>query len=152
MPGINWSRVILGGVLAGVVLFVGGWVVDGMLLAVRWQAQMGSMGKQMDMSGTGMVAVVVWALLLGIILVWLYAAIRAQYRPGVGTAVTAAVLAWLLSCVLPNLFLWGMNLFGPKLLAATTAGALVYMIIAAVAGAWVYKPKEEVGLVPGVSA
>jgi hypothetical protein len=152
MPGINWARVILGGVLAGVILMAGGWVVDGMLLVDRWHAQMATMGKQMDMSGTGLVAVLVWAFGLGITMIWLYAAIRAQYRPGVGTAVTAAVMAWLLAVVVPNLFMWGTNLFGPRLLAASTAGALVSMILAAIAGAWVYKPKEEVGLVPGVSA
>lgn len=152
MPGINWSRVILGGVLAGVILMAGGWLVDGILLLDRWDAQMATMGKHMDMSGKGMVSVLVWAFALGIIMTWLYAAIRAEYRPGVRTAVIAAVMAWLLACVLPNLFMWGTGLFGPRLLAASTAGALVSMILAGIAGAWVYRPKEEVGLVPGVSA
>jgi hypothetical protein len=152
MAGINWTRVILGGVLAGVILMAGGWIVDGTLLVDIWNAQMATMGKQMDMSGAGLVSVLVWAFGLGIIMIWLYAAIRAQYRPGVATAITAAVVVWLLAVALPNLFMWGTNLFGPKLLAASSAGALVSLIIAGIAGAWVYRPKEEVGVVPGVSA
>jgi hypothetical protein len=152
MAGINWTRVLLGGVLAAVILMAGGWLVDGVLLLERWNAQAASMGKQMDMSGAGMVAVLVWAFGLGIIMTWLYAAIRAQYGPGVGTALKAVLAVWLCAVAIPNLFMWGTNLFGPRLLAATSAGALVSMILAGIAGAWVYRPKEEVGLVPGVSA
>src|SRR5687768_14105675 len=91
MAGINWTRVLLGGVLAAVILMAGGWLVDGVLLLERWNAQAASMGKQMDMSGAGMVAVLVWAFGLGIIMTWLYAAIRAQYGPGVGTALKAVL-------------------------------------------------------------
>ena len=49
------------------------------------------------MTTSVMVSYVVMDLVLGILLVWTYAAIRPRFGPGLKTAVYAAVLFWLLA-------------------------------------------------------
>lgn len=153
MTRINWSRVILAGLAAGVLMVLGAVLVDGTLLHHRWSAQMESMGKAAEPSGGGIALFVLSAVVSGILTAWLYAIARTQYLPGPRTAVIVGVIVWLLSCVVPSLFLLGSNLFGPRLLAASAAGELVSTVAAALVAGWLYRPAGEVvAVTPGVSA
>jgi hypothetical protein len=87
---------------------------------------------------------IIWFNLLGIAggiaLIWIYAAIRPRFGAGVKTAVCAGVAYWVVGVLLPNLsFMWVTHLFSRHLTAYTTAGALVEIVIAAIAGAALYK-------------
>lgn len=150
---INWSRVFLGGLAAGLVINIGGFLVDGLLLSEKWEQEMAAMGKSMEVAGAVLAGVLVWCFVLGILTVWLYAAIRAEYGPGPGTAAVAGAMVWLLNVVMPNVFFMMTELFSARLLVLSTLGALVYLVVGAMAGGWVYKPAgETVAIEPGVSA
>jgi hypothetical protein len=150
---INWSRVLLGGLLAGLVINLGGFVVDGFLLRRRWETEMSAMGKSMEPEGAVLVILLTCGFLIGIVTLWIYAAIRAQYGPGPGAAAVAGLMAWLLGVALPNTYFAVSDFFSAGLLAASSAGALVYLLLAAMAGAWLYKPGGEVvAIEPGVAA
>lgn len=153
MARINWSRVFLGGLVAGLVINIGAFLVDGLMLHERWDQEMAALGKSMEVAGAVLVMVLAWGFVLGILTVWLYAAIRAQYGPGPGTAAVAGVMVWMLNVVLPNVFFMLTELFSARVLAVSSLGALVYLTLGAMAGGWVYKPAEEVvAIEPGVSA
>ena len=76
---------------------------------------------------------------LGILLVWLYAAIRPRFGPGPGTAVCAGLIVWGLA------YLWGaigngvMGIFSWTTVIVGLVWGLVELIVASIAGAYFYK-------------
>jgi hypothetical protein len=74
--------------------------------------------------------------------VWLYAAIRPRYGAGAGTAVRAGIVTWGLAALLANLANYPSGLFPTRLLVITAAVAFFEMIVATVAGAWLYKEED----------
>jgi len=143
MGRINMARMILGGIVAGIVANILGYLVDGLLLANQWNAGMRALGKG-ELSVSQIVGLNIVGLAYGIFLVWLYAAIRPRYGPGPKTAVFAGLMAWAIGTLLPNVALMGLQgLFPQSLTIATTAGAIVESLAGALAGAALYK--EEGG-------
>jgi hypothetical protein len=139
MGKISMGRVIFGGIVAGIVADILGFVVDGVLLARRWAAGMERLGHSNFGSNQ-----ILWFNLLGlaggIIAVWVYAAIRPRFGAGLKTAIFAGLAVWILGAVLPNLnFMWVAGLFSRHLTVYTTAGALVEIVVGTVAGAALYK-------------
>jgi hypothetical protein len=143
MGRINIGRVILGGIVAGIVVNILGYLLDGLLLVDQWNAGMKALGKG-ELSVSQIVGFNIIGLAYGIFVVWLYAAIRPRYGPGPKAAVFAGLMAWVIGTLLPNVAFMGVNgLFPQNLTIATTAGALVGSLAGALAGAAVYK--EEGG-------
>lgn len=138
MGKINWGRVIAGGLLAGVVLNVFDFVIHGWWLADRWNAALAALGKG-EMGGSMIVWFVIWDFLLGIAMVWLYAAIRPRFGAGPMTAAWGGLFVWVLVAFLHTLGEAPMGLWPSSLLWISTVVAVVYVPLAAVAGAWAYK-------------
>ncbi len=143
MAHTNWGRIIGGGLLAGLVINLIEFVVNGILLMNVWGEAMKALGKPPAFSTFSIVIANIIGFLLGIGGVWLYAAIRPRYCAGVKTAVRAAVAVWFLAYFLPSASLYTMHLFKGRLLALGTAIGLVEIVLALVLGAWIYKEKEE---------
>ncbi len=142
MAKMNMGRVILGGVVAGIVMDILGFLVDGMWLAPRWAAAMKTLGHP-GFSTRQMVWFNLLGIAIGIVAVWVYAAIRPRFGAGVKTATCAAVAMWIASALLPNLsMMWAMGLFGRRLTLYTTLGALVEMIVGTIAGAALYQEPQ----------
>ena len=139
MGRINMGRVFLAGIVAGIVSDVLGYLVDGVLLAPRWADGMAALGRPAFTPGQ-IVQFNALGLIGGIVLIWLYAAIRPRFGAGVGTAVIAGVAVWVIGSLIPNLgFMWIPDLFSKHLTAYTTAGNLVETVLGAIAGAALYK-------------
>ena len=139
MGKINMGRVVLGGIVAGIVADVLDYLVDGVLLRQRWADSVAELG-QPAFNTSQIVGFNILGIIAGIALIWLYAAIRPRYGAGPGTAIHAALWFWLISYLIPNLaFMWVMHLFPHHLTVYTTAGNLVETIAAALAGAALYK-------------
>jgi len=139
---INYGRVILGGIVAGVVAEILGIVVDGALLAPRWAAGMKALGRAEFSMGQN-AAFGVMELVLGIFMIWLYAAIRPRYGAGPKTAVCAGVAVWFVGILLPNIgFMWVGGLFPTSLTLMTSAGGIVELVVGALAGAALYQESE----------
>jgi hypothetical protein len=139
MSSISTGRVILGGIVAGIVSDVLGYVVDGVWLAPRWAAGMKALGHA-NFAPNQWIGFDLLGIVCGIVAVWTYAAIRPRFGPGVGTAVKAGVAVWVLGTLLPNLgFMYLGGLFSRRLAAYTTAGAFFEVVIGTVIGAMLYK-------------
>jgi len=138
MGKINWGRVVLGGLLAGVVLNVFDWLCYGVWLKADFGAAMQALGKPGSMDN-----LVPWFVFLdfiyGIALVWVYAAIRPRFSPGVATAVIAGVAVWFFIAFLHALGEAPMQLFPQRLYVDGAIVALVQYPVAAVVGAFLYK-------------
>ena len=142
MERINLGRVISGGIVAGIVGNILGYLVDGVILAPQWAASMRALGRP-DFSVTQLVAFNIIGLAYGIFAVWLYAAIRPRYGAGPKTAVCAGLAVWVGGILLPNAALMGATgLFPTDLTVTTTAAGIVEWAVAALAGAALYKEAE----------
>lgn len=139
MEKTNWKRVLIGGLLAGVVLNVLGYGAWALFLGGRWSAALEALGHPLHQTIGSLVTLVVLYLVLGILAVWLYAAIRPRYGPGPKTATLAAFAFWLLSGLFPTLSWGSMRLFPASLLTIDVLTYLVAVIVATLLGAWVYK-------------
>jgi len=138
MGKINIGRVILGGLVAGIVSDLLGYLVDGVLLGPRWAAGMKALGH-LDVSSKRVIEFVVLRLVFGLALIWIYAAIRPRFGAGVKTAIYAGLAVWVVGVLVPNLsFMWVSGLFGHHLTAATTLGGLVEIVVGAIVGAALY--------------
>ena len=146
MVRVNWARIILGGLLAGLVLNVGEYLLNNSALGEQWQNAMSAMNLAQP-GGSAIAVMVVWMFLVGIYIVGLYAAIRPRYGAGPKTALCTGLAVWLIYCVLGFGSTLIMGMFPAKLVLTAVAWELVEMPLAALAGAWLYK--EETGPAAG---
>ena len=113
---INASKVVVGGLAAGVVLNVIDFITNKWILGSRMAAEMNAAvpGLADRMMGKGaMITYIVVDFLIGILLVWLYAAIRPRFGPGPRTAFYAALFAWVFgSIIYYSWVLSGLMMFG----------------------------------------
>ena len=138
MNRINMGRVLIGGLLAGLIINFGEFVLNGFLLAEEMNAAMAALNKPPVNPGM-IVWFVVFGFGLGVMLVWVYAAIRPRFGAGIKTAVCASTLVWGLAYLYPNLFFIIIDLFPRGMMIRATIWGLVEVSIAGIAGAWVYK-------------
>jgi len=138
----NRGRVLLGGLLAGVVINIFEFVTNGVVLKADWGQVMQALGKPAVPSGSAIAIYNVWGFLVGIAAVWIYAAIRPRYGAGAGTAVRAGIATWGVAVLLANLANYPSGLFPTRLLVITAVVAFFEMIIATVAGAWLYREED----------
>ena len=99
---INWSKVLLGGVVAGVVMVAVDFVNNKYLLGPKSNAELDAFKPGLSatmQNGNALVLFLLFDVVLGIILVWTYAAIRPRFGPGPGTAVKAAIPYWVAMCI-----------------------------------------------------
>ena|SRR5438270_13044429 len=139
MAHTNRGKVVLGGLLAGVVINLVEFVENAIVLKTDWAQAMQALGKSPQLSGSGIAIFNLWGFLVGITAVWIYAAIRPRYGAGVSTAVRAGLIAWFLAVVLANVANYPLGIFPTRLLVITSVVALFETVVGTVLGAWVYK-------------
>lgn len=139
MGKINLNRVILGGVVAGIVGNVLGYLADGVMFAPQWAAGMKALGRP-EFNANQFIGFNIIGLVYGIFAVSLYAAIRPRYGAGPKTAVYAGLAVWVIGILLPNVSFMGVTGFFPSnLTALTTSAGLIESVAAALAGATLYQ-------------
>ena len=140
MGKTNWKRVFLGGVLAGIVHIVLEMIAGSIYLSKIWNPVLENLGLQGDY-GLLIVGLIMW-IVLGILSVWLYSAIRPRYGAGVKTAVMAGVCIWVLRELYPTIENGAWGLYPANLLVADGGTTLVACVVGTIIGAWVYKEQE----------
>jgi hypothetical protein len=138
MGKINVGRVILGGLLAGLIVNIGEAILNVVVIASQMEAVTQARNVP-PVGGSAIAGFVFMCFALGIGIVWLYAAIRPRFGPGAGTAAIAGAAVWLLS------FAW--SLVSDTLMQFIPTGivgiALVWsffeVLLGSIAGAWIYK-------------
>lgn len=141
MSRINWGRVFLGGLLAGVVINIGEFLFHAVIFKDDMAEAMRAMGRDPATVMTGN-AIVVWNILGflgGIMAVWLYAAIRPRFGAGAKTALIAGVAFWVISRFFAAIAEMNMGMYSQKLIMTGLVWGLVEIGIATVVGAWAYK-------------
>lgn len=151
MGKINMQKVIIGGLIAGVVLNVIDFVLFGIVLKTQMAAAMQALGRP-PMTNAQVPWFVILDFVAGIGLVWLYAAMRPRYGAGPATAAKAGVAGWFFGGLLVTLFMWPMALMPHNLMIVTTLVALVEWPLATVIGAKFYLEGAGAGAGMGAGA
>ena len=135
---INTGSVIKGGLFAGFVINISEFILNMPVVGERMAAELAAR----NLPEVGMAAIAVFVVMcfgLGILTVWLYAAMRPRLGSGPGTAVCAGLVVWGLA------FLWGaigmgvMGFYSWSLIGIIVIWQLAEMVLAAVIGAYFYK-------------
>ena len=138
MNYINFGRVILGGLITGLILNIGEFLLNEVVFVKQMEAMFSRLN--VPRPGASFIATAVGiTFLLGIVIVWIYAMIRPRFGPGPKTAIIAAFVAWFcvyFYCGILNATLF--SLPASYLLMGMVWGIIEY-ILAALAGAWLYK-------------
>jgi hypothetical protein len=143
MTKMNWTRILFGGVVSAFVMLL---VRSALLVfsAEKWRAAVQeARGPAAASPGSAGVALgLLFMVVYGVFSVWLYAAIRPRFGPGVKTAVIAGLAVGLIGIALPSIGFASMGVLPASLsqLFYVTAGlGPVYATLGTVAGAWLYK-------------
>jgi len=136
---INLGRVLIGGIVAGLVINIFEGVTNGVILASRWASVMTSLNRPSVMTTNQIIAFNIWGFALGILTVWVYAAIRPRLGAGPKTAMCAGLIMWAAACAMGTAVPVFLHIFGVKLALAGTAIQLVEMLLASLAGGYLYK-------------
>ena len=155
MGKINHGRVLLGGIAAGIVIDIVEYVLNAIVLADRWNA-IGTAHNLPPFTTNAIVAFNIIGVVTGIAAVWTYAAIRPRFGEGPGTAFIAALLIWVVGYLLPDAGNAILGLFPNSLAVIAVCVGLVEIVVATLAGAFIYKesagsaalPQKEVARAP----
>jgi drug/metabolite transporter (DMT)-like permease len=140
MGKIKWIRVLIGGLVAGVVINVLQFAAWALFVRPGLSAALEALGRPLQESAGTNVLWGVWGFVVGILLIWLYAAIRPRYGAGPRTAALAGIAAGLLLGLIPDIA-WGsmLRLIPARVWAIDAVDTLVIAVVATLLGAWVYK-------------
>jgi hypothetical protein len=138
MGKINFGRVLLGGLVAGIVLTLGEYILNDIVFGARMK-EYEAIHKFPTPGGNAIVVAVVMTLVLGIVIVLGYAAIRPRFGAGPKTAIIAALFAWFGVYVYPNVLGAAFGFVPTSFLPIALVWGLVEYSIGAMIGAWLYK-------------
>lgn len=139
MNKINFGRVVLGGLLAGLVLNIGEWLLNVKVLASQMQEFAVKHNFPAEPAGSAIAVAVGLTFVMGIVLVLGYACIRTRLGPGVKTAIMAGLFAWFAVYFYAGIINSVFAGIPASLVVMFLVWGLVEYILGAIAGAWLYK-------------
>jgi len=134
---MNVGRVILAGLLAGLVINIGETVLNTVVAGPAMEEALRA--RNLPPVGGGAIGgFVFFAFVLGIMTVWLYAAIRPRFGAGPKTAICAGLVVWYFAYFYRSSTMVLMGFFPLKITVLGLVWGLVEIVLASIAGAWAY--------------
>lgn len=148
MAKINWGRVVLGGMLAGIVLIALSAVFTALFAGRR---EISTAMRTLRPSTSGSAAPLFFLsvfLFLGMLMIWWYAALRPLFGPGPKTAAIAGLSVWLTAVWLGlvGFVCKSLAMGEPYSLPSGPMWPVLYLVIAVastIAGASLYKEQRS---------
>ena len=137
MHPINMKRVVLGGVVAAVVVNAAEGLFA-LLMKSEWEEAIRRLGLRLE-TGPAAYLPFAWSIVIGVLTIWLYAAIRPRYGPGVKTAVRAALAVWAFGSATFALAMGSLGLFPARLMTYVALWSLAEVTVAVMIGAALYR-------------
>jgi hypothetical protein len=137
MSGIRTGRVVTGGLVTGLIINIGETILNVPLAGAQLEQALAA--RNLPPVGGGSIAYfVAMTFVLGIVIIWTYAAVRPRLGPGPKTAVTVAVLAWFMTLAWSGGAQVAMGIMPIGLTAFGLAWGLGEVVIATLVGAKLY--------------
>lgn len=146
MGKINWGRVLLGGIVAGVVIDLVNYVVNSYV----WAQQNNELMKRLNIQlrPHAIPIFLIEGFLLGIAAIWAYSVARPRYGAGPKTAVITALGVWFIGSFIPTLDNWASGILRSRTACEGALVGLITIVVASLIGASLYK--EGVGAAAGI--
>src|ERR1700686_1935728 len=138
MGKINFGRVLLGGLVAGLLMNIGEYVLNDKVLGSQMKAYFSLHNFPMP-EGKAIAIAVIMVFVLGIVMILGYAAIRPRFGSGPKTAIIAGLFAWFGGYFFNNILGAAFGFVPTNILAILLVWGLVEYLVAALVGAWLYK-------------
>jgi hypothetical protein len=142
MTSINWPKVLLGGLLAGVVINSFEFVLNYFMLDEVWLAAHQGEEAKLVMRGGEIAFLNLWGFLVGLMSMFLYAIFRNWMTPSAKTALYTGALIWVFVYLLPFI--------KPALVSLEFRHAIIFLgvglaatCLATLLGAWQYSDKKQ---------
>lgn len=138
MSGINIGRVLIGGLVAGLVANGLDYVINEFLMVDEMSAMAARLNLSSEKLAASMWTWIVVDFIWGILLVFAYAAIRPRFGPGPKTAITSGLMLWMgVTAVFAGLM--AMGIFTQQAYLKSSALALVSTLVPSLVGARIYQ-------------
>jgi hypothetical protein len=138
MGKINVGRVLLGGLVAGLLMNIGEYVLNDKVLGSQMKVYFSQHNFPMP-GGKAIGIAVVMVFVLGIVMILGYAAIRPRFGAGPKTAIIAGLFAWFGVYLFNNILGAAFGFVPTNILALLLVWGFVEYLVAALVGAWLYK-------------
>ncbi len=142
MTKINTARLVVGGLVAGVIMNVVSLLSAGLYLSEMMEL-LESRGIQPPDGVLPMVVYLLMRFVWGFVAVWFYVVARPRFGPGFKTALLVGFVFWLGGVFLGVVSYGMMGMFPLDMLAQWAAITLVGILASTVVGAWIYR--EQAG-------
>jgi len=141
MPRMNSSRILLGGFIAGLIMNGGEAALHAAILGDETGLLYEKFGIAIPGASGNLLMLISTTFLLGIVAVWLYAAIRPRFGAGPRAALIAGSTVWLLAHVWSGVYLGAgyAGIIPPNLAWIPVAWGFFEAPLATLAGAAFYK-------------
>ncbi len=138
MSRVNMARVLLGGLVAGLLINIGEFLLNEVVLAEEIRAAM--VGFNLPEPDGGAITLFLFlGFGVGLTAVWLYAAIRPRYGAGAKTALCAGSAVWFLACAYPGVAFAALGFFPVGETVFVLIWQLAEFSLGTLAGAWLYQ-------------
>ena len=134
---INTSKVLVGGIVGGIVANVIDFIRNSLILGEMHQADMAKLNPALDAppSGGQIAGFAIFDIAWIIATVWIYAAIRRDSARDRRPPCTPRSSSWVVGTSVAGFF-WALHIFGTHLFVATAGVELVNAIVSTLVGAW----------------
>lgn len=139
MSKINYSRMILGAIVAGVFYFVADGIIHGALLGLDHKEAITGAGKPIVQDPTAYFYFAIFDLGKGLVAMLFYTAARPRFGAGMKTAVIAGLVVWLGTEALPAVAGMPFPFYEQSFYWKVIALEIVPCVIGAIIGGWLYK-------------
>lgn len=144
MSQINVGSVVKGGLAAGLVMNISEFVLNVPVAGDQMNAELAA--RNLPPVATNQIAVfVVLTFVLGLLTVWLYAAIRPRFGAGPKTAIIAGVFVWACTYLNISITMGVLGINSMALVILSIVWTLIEMILASSVGGYLYKEGEPAG-------
>jgi hypothetical protein len=138
MGKIKIAGIVKGGLLAGLFINIGGSIQNELVMKDQWDAALQSLNRA-PISGDSALWLMVMGFVMGMALVWIYAAVSPRFGQRHKAAVAAGLITWLLVYVLALGWSAALGVYSAKLYLSTVSWSLIETLGASFVGAWLYE-------------
>ena len=138
MGHINYAGVLKGGIAAGIVMNISEFILNVPVAGAQMDKELAARNLP-PVAGNQIAVFVVMTLLLGIMTVWLYAAIRPRFGAGPGTAICAGLVVWTLSYLYMSITMGVLGINSMGMVVVGVVWTAIEMIVAAAVGGYLYR-------------
>lgn len=147
MKKFNFGRLVIGGLIASILLFVSDGFLHEQVFKQYWEYLYHGLGAKAPATGhaTDLIYFFIFELGRGFGAIIVYVLMRPFYGPGPRTAVIAAIAAWLAFSVTGPAEFIPLGFYGRRLWVMVAGAQLLTSISANLLAAWIYKEPTGTG-------